>query len=204
MWKQRCVPAGFVIYLKYRFSAVFSYMLWYTVPEFCISLCYNVQCTTNQVRVSTICFNFCRSYAPFGTYYTWKTQFSALFSYMLCHIKLKLCICLCYALLQIKLECRQFASMFVGVMPILELNILEIHSFPHFSSMCFDKILEIQFSTLLSYMLRHIQLNCIWLSFYEEKVIVIPWGHVWRSYLPFGCWVLHNVLWHALRLSLSF
>ena len=65
-------------------------------------------------------------------------QFSALFSYMLLHIELKFCIWLCFIVLQIKFECRQFASMFVGVMPLLELRILKIHSFPHFSLACFD------------------------------------------------------------------
>ena len=62
-----------------------------------------------------------------------NTQFSALFSYMLWHIELKFCIWLCFTVLQIKFECRQFASIFVRVMPLLELRILEIHSFPHFS-----------------------------------------------------------------------
>ena len=74
--------------------------------------------TTDQVWVSSICVNFCRSYAPFGTYNTGNTQFSALFSYILWHIELKLYIWLCLTLLQIKFECRQFASIFVGVMPL--------------------------------------------------------------------------------------
>ena len=65
-------------------------------------------------------------------------QFSALFSYMLWHIELKFCIWLSFTVLQIKFECRQFALMFVGVMPLLELRILKIHSFPHFSLSCFD------------------------------------------------------------------
>ena len=52
---------------------------------------------------------------------------------MLWHIELKFCIWLCFTVLQIKFECHQFASIFVGVMPLLELRILEIHSFPHFS-----------------------------------------------------------------------
>ena len=60
-------------------------------------------------------------------------QFSAFFSYMLRHIELKFCIWLCFTVLQIKFECRQFGSIFVGVMPLLEIRILEIHSFPHFS-----------------------------------------------------------------------
>ena len=57
---------------------------------------------------------------------------------MLWHIELKFCIWLCFTVLQIKFECRQFASIFVGVMPLLELKLLEIHSFPQFSLTCFD------------------------------------------------------------------
>ena len=57
---------------------------------------------------------------------------------MLWHIELKFCTWLCSNVLQIKYECRQFVSSFVGVMPLLELKLLEIHSFPHFSLTCFD------------------------------------------------------------------
>ena len=77
---------------------------------------------------------------PFWNLEYWKTQFSALFSYTLWHIELKFCIWLCFSVLQIKFECRQFLSIFVGVMPLLELRILEINSFPHFSLTCFDKL----------------------------------------------------------------
>ena len=106
-------------------------------------------CTTDQVWVSSISVKFCASYAPFVTYNTGNTQFSALFSNMLRHIELKLCIRLCFTVLQIKFECRQFASIFVGVMPLLELTILEI-----------------QFSALFSYMLWHIELKfCTWLCY---------------------------------------
>ena len=65
-------------------------------------------------------------------------KFSTLFSNMLWHIELKFCIWLCFTVLQIKVECRQFASSFVGVMHLLELRILEIQSFPHFSLTRFD------------------------------------------------------------------
>ena len=57
---------------------------------------------------------------------------------MLWHIELKFCTWLCFTVLQIKFVCRQFALMFVGVKPLLELRILKIHSFPHFSLSCFD------------------------------------------------------------------
>ena len=101
--------------------------------------------TTDQVRVPLICVNVCRSYAPFGTYNTGNTQFSALFSYILWHIELKFYIWLCFTVLQIKFECPQFESLFVGVMSLLELWLLEIHSLPHFSPTCFD-ILSWNFS----------------------------------------------------------
>ena len=94
--------------------------------------------TTGQVRVSSICVNFCGSYVPFGTWNTRNTQFSALFSNMLWDIELKFCIWLCFTVLQIKFKCRQFASIFVGVMPLLELRMMKIHSFPHFPPTCFD------------------------------------------------------------------
>ena len=46
-------------------------------------------CTTDLVRLSSICVNFFRSYAPFGTQNTGNTQFSALFSSILWYIELK-------------------------------------------------------------------------------------------------------------------
>ena len=60
-------------------------------------------------------------------------------------IELKFYIWLCFTVLQFKCKCRQFTSIFVGVMPLLELRILEIHSYPHFSPTCFD-ILSWNFS----------------------------------------------------------
>ena len=64
--------------------------------------------------------------------------FSALFSYMLWHIELKFCTWLCFDVLQIKYECRHFASIFEGFMPLYELIIKVMCSFPHFSPTCFD------------------------------------------------------------------
>ena len=67
-----------------------------------------------------------------------QSQFSALFSSMLWRIELKFCISLSRYEHKVKFECRQFPSIFVGVMPLLELRIVEIHSFPHFPLTCFD------------------------------------------------------------------
>ena len=64
--------------------------------------------------------------------------FSALFSYMLWHIELKFCTWLCFDVLQIKFDCRHFASIVEGVMPLCEPRIKVMCSFPHFSPTCFD------------------------------------------------------------------
>ena len=63
--------------------------------------------------------------------------FSALFSYMLWHIELRFCTWLCFNVLQIKFECHHFASIFEGVMPLCELRIKVLCSFPLFSPTCF-------------------------------------------------------------------
>ena len=59
---------------------------------------------------------------------------------MLWHIELKFCIWLCFTVLQIKFECLQFSLMFVEVMSLLEIRILKIHSFLHFSLSYFDRL----------------------------------------------------------------
>ena len=64
--------------------------------------------------------------------------FSALFSYMFWYIELKFCTWLCFDVLQIKFNCRHFASNFEGVMLLCELRIKIMCSFPHFSPTCFD------------------------------------------------------------------
>ena len=104
----------------------------------------------------------------------WKyTQFSWLFSCMLWHIELKFYIWLCFIVLQIKIECHQFASMFVGVMPLLELRILEIHSFPHFSLACFD---------ILSWNFAYDFVS----PYYRSSLSVVNLHQFFKSNAPFG------------------
>ena len=110
-------------------------MLWHIELKFCIWLCFTVLQTKFECRQFASIFV---GVMPLLELQILEIQFSTLFSYMLWHIELKFCIWLCFTVLQIKFECRQFASIFVGVMPLLELRILEIHSFPHFSLTCFD------------------------------------------------------------------
>ena len=140
--------------------------------------------TFDQVRVSSISINFCRSYAPFGTQNT-------VFSYMLWHIELKFCIWLYFTVLQIKFECRQFLSILIGVMPLLELTILEIHSFPQFSPTCFDI-----FSWNFAY-------DFILLYYRSSLSVVNSRQFLWELF-PFwnlNYWqytVFRSFLWHAL------
>ena len=182
-------------YSKYTvFRAFLLHAFWYWAEILHMTLFYS---TKDQVRVSSICLNFCGSYAPFWNLEYWKytvfrtfllhpltywaeslhitlffcttdqlwvssicvysgvmplfelrilyIQFSALFSYTLWHIELKFCTWLCFTVLQVNFECRQWASIFVGVMSLLRLRIQEIHSFPHFSPTFFD-ILSWNFS----------------------------------------------------------
>ena len=90
-------------------------------------------CTTDKVRVSSIFVGV----MPLLEFRILEIHsFSALFSYTLEHVELKVCILLCFSVLQIKFECLQFAS-------ILELCLfsnLEYckYSFLHFSLIRFD------------------------------------------------------------------
>ena len=142
-------------------------MLWHIELKFAYNLLY---CTTDQVRVSSICVNFCRSDAPFWNYNTGNTQVSSLFSYMLSHIELTFCIWLCFTVLQIIFECRQSASMFVGVMPLLELRILEIYSFPQISLHALTYWTEILYMNLLYCITDQVRVSSIGIIFVE----VIP------------------------------
>ena len=78
---------------------------------------------------------------------------------MLWHIELKFCIWLCFTVLQIKFQCCQFPSIFVGVMPLLERRILEIHTFPHFSLNTLWHI-ELKFCIWFCFTLLQIKFEC--------------------------------------------
>ena len=101
----------------------------------------------------------CRQFAsifvgvlPLLEYWNTGNTVFCTFSYMLWDtcIELKFCIWLCFTVLQINFECRQFASIFVGVLPLLEIGTFNTGN--------------TQFSALFSYMLWHIELKFfIWL-----------------------------------------
>ena len=152
-------------------------------------------CTTDQVRLSSLCVNFWRSYASLWTSNIGNMQFSALFSYMLWHIELKFCIWLCFIVLQIKFECRQFASMFVGVMPPLELRILEIHSFPHFSHACFDMLSwNFAYDFVLSYYRSRLSV----INLRQCLLELCPfWNLEYWKYTVFRTFLLHALTYWA-------
>ena len=148
-----------------QFSALFSYMLWHTMywaEILHISLFHR---TTDQVRMLSICINSCGSYAPFGTSNTENSQFSALFSYMLWHIELKCCIWLCFTILHIEFECRQFASIFVGVMPLLELKMMKYTVFRTFLLHAMTYWAEILHMTLFYCTSNQVQVSSISVTF---------------------------------------
>ena len=119
-----------------------------------------------------------------------QSQFSALFSYMLWHIELKFCMSLSSYEHSIKFKCRQFPSIFVGVMPLLELKILEIQSFPQFSPTCCD-ILDWNFAY-------------DFVSYYRSSLSVIDFRQFFKELCPFWTleyWkytVFHTFLLHTL------
>ena len=129
-------------------------------------------------------------------------QFSALFSYMLWHIELKFCIWLCFTILQIKFDCRQFAFMFLGVMPLLELRILKIHSFPHFSLSCFD-ILSWNFAYDFVSAYYRSSLSVITLrQFLKELCLFVNLEY--RKCAVFRTFLLHSLTYWAEILHMTF
>ena len=128
-------------------------------------------------------------------------QFSALFSYMLWHIELKFCKWLCFTVLQIKFECRQFVLMFVGVMPLLELRILKIHSFPHFSLSCFD-ILSSNFA--YNFVSPYYRWSSIVVNLRQFVWELCPfWNLEYGKYTVFRTFLLHALTYWAEILHMT-
>ena len=148
-------------------------------------------CTTDQIRVSSICVNFCRSYRPFWNLEYWKYTVFCTFSYMFWHtcIELKFCIWLCFTVLQIKFECCQFCVNFCG----------SFASFGTFSTG------NTQFSALFSYMLLHIELNFfIWLClmYYRSSLNVVTLcPSIFCTFLLYTC--IYKLSWN-LKFDIGF
>ena len=131
-------------------------------------------------------------------------QFSALFSYMLWHIEFKFGIWLCFNVPQSKFEFRHFASFFVGVMPLCELRILEIHSFPHFSLTGFD-ILSSNFA--YDFVLLYYRSSSSVVNLRQFLLELCPfWNVEYWKYTVFRTFLLHPLAYWAecLHITLFF
>ena len=115
-----------------QFSAVFS-MLWQIELTFCISLSFH------EFHNKCGCHEF--SSIVVGVIPLFERGILEINSFPLfspiCFDILSLNIWLSFYELQIKFECRQFVSIFVGSLPLMEPRMQE-YSFTHFSATCFD------------------------------------------------------------------
>ena len=112
-----------------QFSALFSYMLWHIELKFCTWLCSNV------LQIKFECRQFVLELCPF-----WNLEYCkyTVFRTFLLHALTYWVEILHMALFYCTTDQLRVSSIFVGVMPLLELRILKIYSFPHFSLTCSD------------------------------------------------------------------
>ena len=133
---------------------------------------------------------------------TGNNQFSAVFSYMLWHIELKFCMSLSSYAHSIKFECRQFPSIFVGVMPLLKLKRMEIHSCPQFSPTCFD-IMSWNFA--YDFVVLYFRSSSRVVNL--PKFLLCPfWNLEYWTYTVFRAFLLHTLTYWAkiLHMTLSY
>ena len=123
---------------------------------------------------------------------------------MLWYIVLKFCIWLHLTVLQIKFECRQFLSIFLGVIPLLELKILEIHSFPHFSPTCYD-ILSWKFAYYFPLLYYRSSLSVVKCRQFLWELSPF-WNLEYWKYTVFRIFLLHALIYWAeiLHMNLFF
>ena len=107
----------------------------------------------------------------------WNLEFwiqcSALFSCMLWHNELKFCIWLCFIVLQIKFECHQFASMFVGVMPLWNLEYWKYTVFRTFLLHALTYWAEILHMILFHRTTDQVRVSSICINFFKSNA---PFG----------------------------
>ena len=126
-------------------------------------------CTTDQVRVLSLCVNIWRSYASLWTLNIGNVQFSALFSHMLSHIELKFCIWLCFNVIQ------------------MSLSVVTLHQFLKELSLFWN--LEYRKYTVFLSFLQHavtywaeiLQMSLFWCTSEQVRVLSLC-VNFWRSY----------------------
>ena len=123
--------------------------------------------TFDQVRVSSISINFCRSYAPFGTQNTENTVFRSFLLHAVTYWAEILHMTLFYC------TTDQVWVSSISVIGVMQLTILEIHNFPQFSPTCFEYLAEILHMTLF-----YCTTDQVWVSSIRVNFC--------GSYSPFG------------------
>ena len=116
-------------------------------------------------------------------------SFFAVFSYMLWHIAVKFYMWLCFTVLQIRFECSQFPWSIVGVMPLLELKILEILCFSQFSPTWFDILL---WNFAYDFVLLYYRSSLSVVNFRQVLLELCPfWNLIYWKYTVFRSFLLH-------------
>ena len=106
-----------------------------------------------------------------------------------------------FTVLQIKFECRDFASIFEGVMPLCELRIKVMCSFPHFSPSCFN-ILSWNFVYDFILMYYRSSLSVVTLrQFLKELSLFLNLEY--RKYTVFRSFLLHASTYWAEILHMT-
>ena len=120
---------------------------------------------------------------------------------MFWHIELKFCIWFCFTVLQIKLECCQFALFFVGLLPLLEYRILKIPSFPHFFLTHFD-ILSWNFA--FHFVLLYYRSSSSVVNFRQIFQELCPfWNLEYWKYTVFRTFLLPALIYRAKILHMT-
>ena len=124
---------------------------------------------------------------------------------MLWHIELKCCIWLSFIVLRIKFECRQLVLIFVGVLPLLELRILGIHIFRHFSLTRFDIL---SWNYAYYYVLLYYRLRSSVVSLRQFLWKWCPFWNFWNldywKYIVFRTFLLHALTYWGEILHMIF
>ena len=153
-----------------------------------------------HVRSKSNAINFRHFLQELCSFLTSNSYKYAVFRTFLLH-EFKFWIWLCFNVPQSKFEFRHFASIFVGVMPLCELRILEIHSFPHFSLTGFD-ILSWNFA--YDFVLLYYRSSWSVVNLRQFLWELCPfWNVEYWKYTVFRTFLLHPLVYWAESLHIT-
>ena len=154
-----------------QFSTLFSYMLWHIDLKFCVSLYFYAR------KIKFECHQFPSLFAGVMLLFNFKLLQICSFPHFspTCFDILSSNFVYDFVLMYHRASLSVFILLqFLLVMPLCELRILEIHSFPHFSLTCLD-ILSWNFAYDFVFTVLQIKFEC-------RQFVSIFCG----SYAPFG------------------